>query len=80
VRSLYWMVLAEHWLLLGLGVACGVAAAAVAVLPALHSAAEVPYAGLGMIIAAVLAGGILWTLLAARFALRGPLLEALRNE
>jgi hypothetical protein len=80
VRSLYWMVLAEHWLLLGLGVACGVVAAAVAVLPALHSAAEVPYAGLGMIIAAVVAGGMLWTFLAARLALRGPLLEALRGE
>jgi ABC-type antimicrobial peptide transport system permease subunit len=80
VRSLYWMVLAEHWLLLGLGVACGVVAAAVAVLPALHSAADVPLVGLGIIIAAVLAGGMLWTILAARLAVRGPLLEALRNE
>jgi hypothetical protein len=33
-----------------------------------------------MTLAAVLANGLLWTWLATRWALRGKLLDALRNE
>jgi hypothetical protein len=49
--------------------------------PALRSSGgATPYLLLAMLVAAVLASGLLWTLLAARLALRGPLLAALRNE
>jgi len=81
VRSLYRMILWEHWLLLALGLGAGVAAAILAVWPVLRSSGgATPYLLLAMLVAAVLASGLLWTLLAARLALRGPLLAALRNE
>jgi hypothetical protein len=80
-RSLDRLVLREHWLLLALGLAVGTGAAVVAVLPALRSSgAEVPYVFLAATLAAVFASGLLWTYLAARLAMRGPLLGALRNE
>jgi ABC-type antimicrobial peptide transport system permease subunit len=78
---LTWMVLCEHWVLLGLGMICGVAAAVIAVTPALRSpTAAVPLASWLTTLAAVAASGILWTYLAAAAALRGNLLDALRNE
>jgi ABC-type antimicrobial peptide transport system permease subunit len=81
VRAIERLILLEHWLLLAAGLTVGTAAAIIAVLPALRSAgAAVPYGSLAAVLAAVLAGGLLWTYLAARLALRGPLLEALRNE
>jgi hypothetical protein len=59
----------------------GVIAAVVAVLPALLApGAPVPYASLGLTLAAVFSSGALWTWLAARWALRGKLIEALRSE
>ena len=80
-RSLRALVLREHWSLLAGGMLCGVAAAAVAVLPALRSAgANVPYVFLAGTLAAILLSGAIWTYLAAALALRGPLLDALRNE
>ncbi|MCX5684644.1 MAG: ABC transporter permease, partial [Planctomycetota bacterium] len=81
VRSLYRMILWEHWLLLVLGLAAGLAAAILAVWPALRSSGgATPYLLLAALVAAVLASGMLWTFLAARLALRGPLMAALRNE
>jgi hypothetical protein len=78
---LTWMVLCEHWTLLGLGMICGVTAAVIAVTPALRSpTAVVPLASWLTTLAAVAASGILWTYLAAAAALRGNLLDALRNE
>jgi putative ABC transport system permease protein len=80
-RALQWLVVAEHSALLGLGLALGVLAAAVAVLPALLSPArELPYGSLGVTLVAVLVNGALWTWIATRVALRGNLLAALRNE
>ena len=75
-RSLRRLVLTEHaWLLVG-GLGIGVVSALVAVLPALESpGAQVPYASLSLMLAAVLASGILWTWLATVAALRGKLLE-----
>jgi ABC-type antimicrobial peptide transport system permease subunit len=78
-RSIARLILTEHWVLLALGLVVGWLAAIVAVLPAMR-AGPVPYLSLGITAAAVLAAGLLWTWLAARLALRGPLLEALRNE
>jgi putative ABC transport system permease protein len=79
--SLHWLVLSEHWLLLGLGLGCGVVSAAVAVLPALLSPGSgVAYDRLAIMLGAVVVSGLLWTWLATVLALRGPLLGALRNE
>ncbi len=80
-RSLRWLVLSEHGALLWLGLGVGVIAAIVAVLPSLLSpGAEIPYLLLALTLAAVLINGMIWTWLATRFALRGKLLDALRNE
>ena len=80
-RALHWLVLSEHGALLGLGLGVGLAAAAIAVLPALMSpGSQIPYASLALTLSAVLLNGLLWTWLATRFALRGRLLDALRNE
>ncbi|MEY2428271.1 MAG: putative transport system permease protein, partial [Verrucomicrobiota bacterium] len=80
-RSLQKLVLSEHSALLVLGLGIGLVAAAVAVLPALLSpGTQLPYASLAVTLGAVLLNGLLWTWLATRFALRGNLLAALRNE
>ncbi len=80
-RALQWLVLSEHGALLGLGLCVGLVAAAIGVWPALLSpGAQIPYASLALTLAAVLLNGLLWTWVATRFALRGKLLDALRNE
>ena len=80
-RALQRLVLSEHGALLGLGLGIGIAAASVAVLPAILSpGTKLPYASLGVTLGAVLLNGALWTQLASWYALRGNLLEALRNE
>jgi len=78
---LYWVILCEHWSLLGMGLFGGVAAAVVAVAPAAASpGVDVPYGTLALTVAAVAASGVLWTVLATAAAVRGRLLPALRNE
>ncbi len=80
-RLLHRLVLSEHSALLGAGLALGLAAAAVAVLPAILSpGTQLPYGSLALTLAAVLLNGLLWTWLATSYALRGNLLAALRNE
>ena len=75
------LVLIEHGALLAAGLALGIAAGAVAVLPAwLGSGTPVPYRSLGLTLAAVLANGWIWPWLATQLALRGRLLDALRNS
>jgi ABC-type antimicrobial peptide transport system permease subunit len=75
------LVLTEHGALLGVGLGLGIIAAAVAVLPALISPERhLPYVSLALTLAAVLLNGAFWTWAAIRYALRGNLLEALRNE
>ena len=81
-RSLKWLLVSEHGalLLLGLG-GGGVAAAAVAVLPALMTPhTPLPLATLSLTLGGVLLNGALWTLAATALALRGNLLDALRNN
>jgi ABC-type antimicrobial peptide transport system permease subunit len=80
-RALQWLVLSEHAALLWLGLGVGVAAALVAVLPSLLSpGTAVPYQSLALTLGGVLVSGMVWTWLATWFALRGRLLDALRNE
>ena len=80
-RLLHRLVLSEHGVLLCAGLGIGIAAAAVAVLPAILSpGTQLPYGSLAVTLAAVLLNGLLWTWLATEYALRGNLLAALRNE
>ena len=80
-RGLQRLVLGEHAALLALGLGIGLAAAAVAVLPALLSpGTHLPYGSLALTLGVVLVNGLIWTWMATRVALRGRLLDALRNE
>ena len=80
-RSLKWLLVSEHGALLLIGLGGGVVAAAVAVLPALMTPhTPLPIATLSLTLGGVLLNGALWTLAATALALRGNLLEALRNN
>lgn len=80
-RALKSLVLAEHGALLGLGLLVGIVAAFIAVLPALLTpGSEFPVRSLFLTLGAVLASGLIWTWAATQLALRGRLLDALRNE
>jgi hypothetical protein len=75
------LVLTEHAALLGLGLGIGIVAALVAVLPALLSpGGKLPYVSWALMLVAVLVNGFVWTWMAIRYALRGDLLQALRDE
>ena len=74
------LVLSEHWLLIVLGLAIGVAAALLAVLPTLLSPdTQLPWAIILPMLTLLALGGLLWTWLSTLAALRGDLLPALRN-
>jgi ABC-type antimicrobial peptide transport system permease subunit len=80
-RALRWLILSEHAALECLGLLVGMVAALAAVLPALLSlAAPVSYLSLAATLGLVFVSGLLWAWAAARLALRGDLLPALRNE
>jgi len=80
-RVLAGLVLMENALLLIAGLACGVLAALVAVVPHLVTGgATIPWAWLGGMLAMVLVAGLLAGLWAVRAALATPLLAALRGE
>jgi ABC-type antimicrobial peptide transport system permease subunit len=75
------LLLLENGALLAAGLGVGVIAAAVAVLPAvLAPGTQLPMISLATTLVAILLNGLLWTWLATRFAVRGDLLRALRNE
>jgi hypothetical protein len=75
------MVMAESIFLLACGLVLGVLCAAVAIAPAYLARAQafpiLPTLGL---LAAVLAAGLLSTIMATRVVANSPLLEALKNE
>ena len=79
-RKLRGLVLREHVTLLWAGLVLGMVAAFIAVLPALRPGSDMPWGSLAVTLAAIAANGLLWTWLATRFAMRGQLLEALRNQ
>lgn len=76
------MVIAEHWFLFLSAVGLGIAAAAVAVWPNLRlaGAGGIPLGTITIILAALLAGGLLFCAVAARLALGTRLSESLRAE
>ncbi len=73
-------VLLENLWLLALGVALGLGAALLSVLPHLALGGSLPWAGVGILLVGVFATGIIVVALAARSALRAPILAALRSE
>lgn len=80
-RALQWLVLNEHALLLVIGLLIGIVAAVIAVLPNLWAARTgLPLVSLGILLGGILLCGLLSTVVATWFALRGKLLNALRNE
>lgn len=80
-RRVVRLVAAEHAVLLGVGLLAGVAAAVLSILPVLATpGARVVTPRMGLVLLALGTGGMLWTLLAAHLALRGPHLQALHRE
>ncbi len=80
-RSLALLVTLESALLLLAGLACGVLSALVAILPHLVAGgARVPWLWLTLVLLTVLAAGLAASLLAARAALKTPLLASLRSD
>lgn len=80
-RELKWLVLSEHGLLLLMGLFIGCLAAFIAVLPTLLTpGAVVPVRSLLWTLGGILLSGLVWTWVATWLALRGRLLDALRNE
>ena len=80
-RQVQRLLFIENGALLLAGLALGIVAAAVAVLPALLSASDgLPITSLAVTLGAVLLNGVVWTWAATQFAVRGDLLNALRNE
>jgi len=75
IRRLVW---SEHGVLLGLGLASGVVAALLAVLPG--SSGALALAPMALLVIAVAASGALWVWIASTLATRGTLLDALRDE
>lgn len=79
--SLAWLVLSENALLLAWGLACGSAAALLAMLPHLLSTgADVPWKSLVLLVVGVFVVGMTAALAAVRSALRTPVLATLRGE
>jgi putative ABC transport system permease protein len=75
------LVLTEHAALLCVGLLIGIVSALVAVLPALLAPrGEVPVASLALTFGGVVLFGFVSTWIATRAAVRGDLLQGLRNE
>jgi ABC-type antimicrobial peptide transport system permease subunit len=81
-RHFLLMVAAENTILLAGGVVAGAACAALAIAPAVaERGGRVPLtSGGALLLFAVLAVGLLSSLVATRAAVKGPLLESLRSE
>ena len=80
-RSVRWLILSEHGLLLAMGLAAGAAPALVAVLPAVRASGGALDPGpMVVLVGAVGLSGLFWAALAARLAVRGSLVQALRND
>lgn len=81
IPSLRRMIITEHTLLLIVGLLCGVLSGAAAVLPTLLTrSGGAPLLSLAITLVIMFASGWLWIWLASQSALRGAVLDALRNE
>jgi ABC-type lipoprotein release transport system permease subunit len=80
-RTLRQLIVTEHAVLQVLGLSLGLGAAVLALLPVLLSpSAQISYVSLAATLGLVFLSGLFWTWAAARLALRGEFLPALRNE
>ena len=80
-RQVQGLIIIEHWIIAVLGLVLGIISALIAVLPALRAPnMQVPLVPLALILAIILVSGLLWSALAGWWAVRGPLIPALRNE
>ncbi len=80
-RQVLWLVLAEHWLLLVLGLLCGLISAFVAIYPSLTAPGmQVPGATIALLLGGIMLAGFGSTALAAGLAMRGELIPSLRQE
>jgi putative ABC transport system permease protein len=75
------MILAENALLLACGLLTGTLCALLAIAPVVNArGGRLPFASLGLLLAAVVVAGLAASLVATAAALRAPLLAALREE
>ncbi|MEI7879720.1 MAG: ABC transporter permease [bacterium] len=80
-RQVINVVLAEHGVILGIGLITGITASLAAIWPALQTPGDsLHWVALTVIICGMLLFQVIWLLLATRIALRAPLLNALRNQ
>ena len=80
-KSIQLMLLSEHWFLLILGSLCGVCAALLAIYPRfVNIKGQLPWLSLAITVGGMLFNGLLWTWVAAKFAMKQPLITALRKE
>jgi ABC-type antimicrobial peptide transport system permease subunit len=80
-RRVSMMILAEAAFLLGVGVAAGVCCAAIAIAPAwLGRGGSLPGSGVVVLLLAVVAAGVVSSIVATRAALSGGVLEGLRAD
>lgn len=76
-----WLVLVEHWLLLALGLGCGLISTMVALWPSLASPGmHVPLGSIAALAGSIVLTGCAATTIAVFVALRGELVPALRSE
>lgn len=73
------LIFIEHAALALVGLGIGVTAGLIAIVPSLREA-QAPLSSLGLTLLAVALSALLWTYAATKVALRGALLDALRNE
>lgn len=80
-RTVFRLVLLEHTMLLSAGIVLGALGGWLAVLPsALAPGAQIPAAGLAVLLGALWISGLLWTAVAAGLATSGSLVRGLRSE
>ena len=73
------LIFIEHIALAFTGLGIGIAAGLIAIVPSLKQA-QSPVSSLGLTLGLIALSALFWTYLATKIALRGALLDALRNE
>jgi ABC-type antimicrobial peptide transport system permease subunit len=80
-RDVRRVILAEHWLILGMGLAVGIISSLAAMWPNIVSAGvRLPYTAMAVLLAGILLFQVVWILVPVVLALKTPLINALRNE
>ncbi len=80
-NQILWLVLSEHWLLLVMGLVCGLVSAFVAIYPSLSvPGMHVPVREIAILLGGIVIAGFTSTILAAIISLRGELIPLLRKE